>query len=125
MLAMQICRFRWGATLAAYIAIVMTTWIAVDTLTYFFLPARLVRGVPAYRFFETQFYIRKSSTRGFDLSQNASGFISVDGNILPIFSNSLGCFDKNGAEAFKNGYVYFAGDSFTWGFCPLRNQVCN
>jgi hypothetical protein len=38
----------------------------------------------------------------------------------PIWSNSLGCFDDEPAGAGE--YVYFAGDSFLWGYAPFEDK---
>src|SRR5215218_884963 len=109
-------KFSWGTNFASYTLVVIVTWIVLDALCYFFVPAGLVTGIPDYRPspFDTipRFYVQKNATRGFDLAENASGFFLVDGrHVFSIFTNSLGCFDNNEATAFKNEYLYFAGDS--------------
>jgi len=117
-------QFGWLTIAATYTLILLVTWIATDVVGYIFLPMRFALQIPEYRAtgFEQipRYYIQKNAIRGFDLAENASGFFSVDGNVFPIFSNSLGCFDKNGPDAFKHDYTYFAGDSFTWGFAAYE-----
>ena len=44
----------------------------------------------------------------------------VAGHRYAIWSNSLGCFDNEHAEF--GDYVYFAGDSFTWGYTDFDKK---
>jgi len=44
----------------------------------------------------------------------------VDRVTYPIWSNSIGCFDKEHTR--YDPYIYFAGDSFTWGYAPFEEQ---
>lgn len=62
-------------------------------------------------------YFIKNESRGFDIGRNKNSHHWVDGITYPIWSNSLGCFDNEHAAYDK--YIYFAGDSFTWGYTPF------
>ncbi len=65
-------------------------------------------------------YFIADEQRGFDIGRNTSGQHWVSGITYPIWSNSLGCFDN---EHDKNHeYVYFAGDSFTWGYADFGQK---
>lgn len=44
----------------------------------------------------------------------------MDGSTYPIWSNSIGCFDKEHTR--YDPYVYFAGDSFTWRYAPFDQK---
>lgn len=121
-------KFGRALIFVEYLLIVTITWIAFDTVSYFFLPARLTLGLPEYRskplagFDDRRYYLKKEPTRGFDIKDNVAGFHSVNKIVYRIFSNSLGCFDENGIEAFKNECIYFAGGSFVWGYAPYETK---
>lgn len=67
-----------------------------------------------------QNYFVRHQTRGFDIGSNRKGHHAVDRSTYPIWSNSIGCFDKEHAQFDR--YVYFAGDSFTWGYAPFDDN---
>jgi len=62
--------------------------------------------------------MRADDDLGFDIQPNfpPTRFFIPDAS-FDVFSNELGCFDKNSLGQIKKSseYVYFAGDSFTWG----------
>lgn len=39
-----------------------------------------------------------------------------------VFTNGLGCFDRNVALAANQPYILAIGDSFTWGYAPLERK---
>jgi hypothetical protein len=98
-----------------------------DVAMFVFLPANYVWRFPEYRFISPpdvggrgrypNSYFVKHQKRGFDIGRNKRGRHWVDGVTYSIWSNSLGCFDNDHLE--YNRYVYFAGDSFTWGYTPF------
>jgi hypothetical protein len=103
---------------------------ALDLAAFQYLPERFVYLFPEYkqspasgvadRARHLNDYFRADAGRGFDISEFADGMHSVDGLVYPVWSNSLGCFD---VEHWNLGeYVYFAGDSFTWGYSPFEEK---
>ena len=67
-----------------------------------------------------QDYFVSHKIRGFDIGRNKRSSHLVENLTYPIWSNSLGCFDKEHSE--YNRYIYFAGDSFTWGYTPFHDK---
>src|SRR5438552_18511001 len=72
-------------------------------------------GFPSYMF-ET------SAINGFDLAPDYRGgkhvFLDSD---YEVFTNDLGCFDKNSMADFRtHPYILLIGDSFTWGYAPYE-----
>ncbi len=65
-------------------------------------------------------YFVEHSVRGFDIGPNRKSSHWVEGIDYPIWSNSLACFDNEHSEYER--YVYFAGDSFTWGYAPFEQK---
>ncbi len=68
-----------------------------------------------------QHYFVAHRTRGFDIGPFRRGRHRVDGVTYPVWSNSLGCFDHEHASYGR--YVYFAGDSFAWGYAPFEQTI--
>ena len=107
--------------------------ILFDISSYFFLPRSFTqRKFPRYKWTykslnphylknqsinkDIEYYIENSS-RGFDIKKN-NPITTLDFTDarLNVFSNNLGCWDKNIKNSVINSeYTYFAGDSFTWG----------
>jgi hypothetical protein len=99
--------------------------VLIDLVGYFLLPQRFTASFIDYKSNSPQtnlrYYYKAIPGRGFDIAEHASGLFTVDDESFPIFSNSLGCFDKNDIDAFTTGpYVYFAGDSYTWGYARYQ-----
>ena len=65
-------------------------------------------------------YFTENDERGFDIGKNRKGFHWVDGVLYQIWSNSIGCFDREHNS--YDGYIYFAGDSYTWGYAPYEQK---
>jgi len=117
-------------TLAINIALSLLLILVLDSLAYFWLPDRQVAtfrhyrrtsapgvgGIAAY----PHDYFVASDRRGFDIGRNRSGTHWVSGKTHAIWSNSLGCFDREHPPG--EDYVYFAGDSFTWGYTPYEDN---
>jgi len=97
-----------------------------DVLMFFFLPERFAPSFFGYRDDSTSIiggrasyprgYFATQHLRGFDIAPNRAATHWVDGVEYPIWSNSHGCFDREHPR--NEEYVYFAGDSFTWGYTP-------
>ena len=111
------------------ILVTVTLVFIFDILAYFFLPARYVAGLTEYRNIPPEVggnakyprgYFVAHEERGFDIGPNRQGQHWVDGVTYPIWSNSLGCFDRE-HDIYEN-YVYFAGDSYTWGYTPYEDK---
>ncbi len=70
---------------------------------------------------ESAGYHQDHATRGYDIKPNVTGgSLSFYGHSFPIWSNTLGCFDReyDGEKPF----VYLAGDSFTWGYAAFEDK---
>ena len=119
-----------------YASIVLVTLIIADTLLFMFLPPNFVRNFYPYRSGGTlaeyglggvtngnypNNYFVSHPTRGFDIRPGARGTHSVDGFSYPIWSNRLGCFDREW-DSQSQDYYYFAGDSNTWGYTPFEEK---
>ena len=101
-----------------------------DVFAFLFVPDNLTNNFLSYRKspppnvggrgrYPNNYFI-KDHVRGFDLGRNRSGNHWVDGVTYPVWSNSLGCYDIEHTNI--NEYVYFAGDSFTWGYTPFEKK---
>lgn len=66
-------------------------------------------------------YFRKDPELGADHTPNsANGNFTMRGPGFDVFTNSLGCFDRD--EEIKAGYILAVGDSATWGFVPASKN---
>lgn len=87
----------------------------LDTLLHFttyrsFLPPVEPRG-----------YVMFNERTGYDITPNfAPEKIVFADNSHLVWSNSIGCFDDSYSG--ETPYVYFTGDSFTWGWVPLEKN---
>jgi hypothetical protein len=111
--------------------LVALLFIAIlDTTLFFFLPPGYGWRFPEYRstlphdlpgrgLYPKGYFVRHE-LKGFDIGRNNSGHHQVDGISYPIWSNALGCFDNDHEQS--DPYVYFAGDSFTWGYTPFEQK---
>jgi hypothetical protein len=126
------------------IAIVAATLLVFDLLAYLFLPdiTGLVRIAPAYRHTKDlregllytpdvalgypRYYHVADDTLGFDIARGAEGLAQIDNRRYQyrVFSNDLGCFSRHQRADYQTQrpYVYFAGDSFTWGFAAYESK---
>ena len=101
-----------------------------DVFMFFVLPERYATAFPDYRTAPPpstaghgrypKGYFVAHDQRGFDIEKNTSGDHWVSGVSYPIWSNSSGCFDREHANT--GDYVYFAGDSGTWGYAPFEKK---
>lgn len=104
--------------------------LTFDLCAFFLLSEQYAFRFPAYRMSDApdtmgragypSGYFVKHEQRGFDIGRYKKGDHWVSGTSYPIWSNSLGCFDRE-HENYEN-YVYFAGDSFTWGYAPFEKK---
>ena len=126
------------------IALVAASLLVFDVLAYLFLPdiTGLGRIAPAYRhtrdlregLLDTpdvalgypRYYHIADDTLGFDIAPGAEGLAQIDNRRYQyrVFSNDLGCFSRHPRADYQTGrpYVYFAGDSFTWGFAAYESK---
>jgi hypothetical protein len=82
------------------------------------LPDDFRRGHPRY-------YFQSHPERGFDITPGIKAMARKpeEAPAYPVWGNSLGCFDtEHEPDAIRKGYVYLAGDSFTWGYAPLESK---
>jgi hypothetical protein len=128
------------AGLLAPLILAAITLAVFDLLGYFLVPASYTGFAPSYRNTGLlapaapsqpaltrgypRYYFRADDVLGFDISPGARATAEVDGHPYEVFSNSLGCFDRNELRDFqaRGEYVYFAGDSFTWGYAPYETK---
>jgi len=104
--------------------------LAFDTISFRLLPAGYLFQFREYRrdlgpvvggFANyPRYYFVKHPQRGFDIGANRQTHHWVDGVTYPIWSNSIGCFDREHTR--YDPYVYFAGDSLTWGYTPFEQK---
>ena len=123
----------FASNLTVVVVAILTSMLIVDILGYFFLPPQYTEALPGYRstWWDNHLtieyekgYFRRDAQLGFDIEANAHATAYVDGITYPIFSNSLGCFDKRDVADFQNNnWVYFGGDSFAWGFAPYETKL--
>lgn len=92
---------------------IIVTFIAVDVALYF---SRY--KYPIFRLNYPRFFSIKDSENGYDISPNfATSTHFFRDDAFPIWSNNIGCFDRdfNG----ESPYIYMAGDSLTFSFAPF------
>ncbi|MDB4224528.1 hypothetical protein N9850_12200 [Granulosicoccus sp.] len=110
--------------------ILLVLFSILDAAMFFFLPPSYGWRFPEYRVklppdvggnsrYPKGYFVQHDQ-RGFDIGKNQTGDHWVDGVSYPIWSNSLGCFDIDHSDI--DQYVYFAGDSFTWGYTPFEQN---
>lgn len=120
--------FLWSSM----ILLTCLCFFLIEVSLYFLIPPQWVQFAPDYRSHPkdprlkglgrggSRYYYQADPLLGFDITPLARGIQLIpDGVEFEIFANELGCFDRNSPKDFstsKEGYVYFAGDSFTWGF---------
>lgn len=108
------------------IALIVVFLAAFDVFAFFFIPQDYIAPLREYRYTVRpnaagrlaypEGYFVEHKDRGFDIGADKSGQHWVPGVIYPVWSNGLGCFDDE-LQA-PESYVYFAGDSFLWGYVP-------
>jgi hypothetical protein len=105
--------------------------VLIDFVGYFVLPQRFTASFLEYKSNPSvsnqttnlRYYYKPVPDRGFDIAEYASGYFAIENISFPVFANSPGCFDKNDIDTFTSApYVYFAGDSFTWGYAPYESK---
>ncbi len=111
--------------------------VCFDVLAYFFVPQDWLEFVPYYRA-ELQprklpahargyprGYFRADEQLGFDIQEDINDAVHVFPEAsVQIFSNDIGCFDRNRLEDFQQSgsFDYFAGDSQTWGYANYESK---
>jgi hypothetical protein len=111
--------------------IILSIVIIFDAMTFNYMPYHYVERFPGYRFNKApdvvgrvrypKGYFVEHEERGFEIGKSQHGFTHwVSGSTYPIWSNSFGCFDHEPPAS--SSYVYFAGDSFTWGYAPFDQK---
>jgi hypothetical protein len=111
------------------IALLAATVFVFDVMMYFALPEYLARYFIGYRqaasttlpLWDIRYYYFAHPERGHDIASGQSTWDAVQGLRYQIWSNQFGCFDRDWPSV-PEGYYYFAGDSFTWGFSPYETK---
>ncbi|MEZ5597572.1 MAG: hypothetical protein R3E84_14495 [Pseudomonadales bacterium] len=122
---------KFLANLVGMTAATVITILLVDAIAFWLLPAQYVQQFPHYR--RSQLpegiagrgayphdYFVANEERGFDIGRNRRAEHWVEGNVYPIWSNSLGCLDNE--PDVSRPYVYLVGDSYTWGYAPFEDK---
>jgi hypothetical protein len=121
------------AAIAPYAVSLAVTVLAIDSLSYFLLPDaiafkfndyRMNRSVVGTKAGYKPGYFVAHPQRGHDIAPNVRGSHEIPELIYPIWSNSFGCFDREW-EQVPRDYVYFAGDSFTWGYSREEDRFAS
>ncbi|MGH8168305.1 MAG: alginate O-acetyltransferase AlgX-related protein [Woeseiaceae bacterium] len=129
---------RLAKVFALQVLVAICVVVLFDTAAYLFLPKDAVRFAPKYRQKEVRAerngllsqvydypkgYFRADVQLGFDIAANVgTSRYAIGDSTFDIFSNSLGCFDRNEPSVRSSEYVYFAGDSFTWGYARYEKK---
>lgn len=126
-------------TIVLQIILLLVTLAIMDAALYFLLPHTMARNLIGYRSRQLpetlgsqilgrakypHDYFVPHQERGFDIGAGRSGFHYVEHFSYPVWANSFGCFDREWTPPDTN-YVYFAGDSFTWGYAPYDDRFVN
>ena len=110
--------------------LLMSVLLVLDFLAYFLTPNWIAWQFHHYRRADTyigkppsypQGYYENHVDRGFDVGAKREAVHHLPEINYPIHSNAMGCFDRQWAEV-PETYVYFAGDSFTWGFTSFGDR---
>jgi hypothetical protein len=122
--------------ITSQVILIAITILFFDVISYFLLPARIVRVFPPYRFDQSaeikdivsrraqparEPYYVAHPERGFDIGSERHSFHVTETERYAISSNKLGCFDKPWKQT-SEGYMYLAGDSMTSGAAPLEKS---
>ena len=116
--------------IALQLLLLVSTIFAFDTIAYLFAPNSIAWKYYYYRMasdftgqpasYPPHYYVTHNQ-RGYDIGKQRKNTHNLPETSYPIWSNGLGCFDREWQDIPKE-YVYFAGDSFTWGLSNLENK---
>ena len=119
---------------ALQISLGLFTVLAIDIAGYHLAPRSLNAALEGYRTGRdsapvgedliAKGYYRAHDQRGYDITPDVRAIHEVDGYTYPVWSNSLGCFDREWSEI-PSLFDYFAGDSFTWGYAAFRSKFAS
>ncbi len=118
---------RWFA-----IAVIAAATVALfDAMVWFFMPREATSQLCQYRKpgdlppgRYPQHYFSAHPVRGFDITPGARAehYVHEIGR-YPVWSNRWGCFDQeHDIASMQSGYLYLAGDSFTWGYAQYEDH---
>ena len=100
---------------------VLGYYLLPDTIAFKFYDYRMERSVVGERTPYSRDYFVPHLTRGFDLGSTGTAKHGIPELSYPVWSNDIGCFDRTW-DPVPSGYVYFAGDSFTWGYAAFEDK---
>jgi hypothetical protein len=130
-------------TVSPLLIVLVLTIILFDLLAYLIVPPSYLGFTEEYRDIKLlsdslsaqpfrpkvakghpRYYFQADEELGFDISPGANATAKFADFEYPIFANDLGCFDKNKLYDFQHSseYVYFAGDSMTWGYASYEKK---
>jgi hypothetical protein len=127
---------RTGA-IGLQIGLLVATVAIFDTVAFYTLSDDMEAALPGYRegYYVPDFFGRgypkdyyvANADRGFDIAPTDTPrtdqwhYLDDVDVRYQLWSNNLGCFDTPHPNPAPN-YVYFAGDSVTWGYAPFETK---
>ena len=106
---------KHGGNIILIIVSIVLTLVLIDIVLYF-SPLKAT----IYRLNYPQYYFVKDSELSYDIAKNfATSTHFFKDDAFPIWSNNLGCFDRDFTG--ETPYIYLAGDSLTWSFAPFED----
>lgn len=124
-------RSTWAVTSLSVVLTGLSALLLADVSAWYLLPRTTSAFLEDYRRplspLERSYprdYFVNHPNRGFDIAAHRQGTHYVhELGVYPIWSNALGCFDAPVDEgSLDAGFIYLAGDSFTWGFTPWEQH---
>lgn len=127
---------RLGA-IALQLGLLFATVVIFDTVAFYTLSDDMEGALPGYRegYYVPDFFGRgypkdyyiANDDRGFDIAPTDKPrtdqwhYLDDVDVRYQLWSNNLGCFDTPHPNPAPN-YIYFAGDSVTWGYAPFDTK---
>ncbi len=114
--------------LSPYLLSLSATFLVFELFVWFFVPRTITGSWELYRkpadlpvAGYTPGYFVAHESRGFEIQPNQRGKHYVhEIGAYDIWSNELGCYDHPYEPSdYANGFIYMAGDSFTWGYAEF------
>ena len=114
--------------------LLLLTAAIVDVGGFYALSNDFAQALPGYRRpspvpgvfgrnYPKDYFVAKAD-RGFDIKpttqMTTDQWHQVENISYRIWSNELGCFDRAHPDL-RSPFMYFAGDSYTWGYAPVRD----
>jgi hypothetical protein len=120
----------WLRSIFQQLLLLLVSVLLIDIACYWLLPHRVAAKFFDYRMARSVIgapsgyrpgYLELHSERGHDIGPGLRSTHAIAEISYDIWSNKLGCFDREW-DRVPEGYVYFAGDSFTWGYARFEDK---